>query len=237
MDAKPKVKAAANISKNRLNITISGNVDSKSLEKLYTDIRFCVADLKKGFEVVSDISKCNILYINGLPVYRKIMDYLIANNVGEVVRIIKKENISYKQILNLSEKIHCYKTMYAESEEEAEKKLQLLIKRNGVRFKINTLFLEYDTDDSKGKGSIIDISTSGCAVNSPTIPLPIDTEIVSTIKFDDHNTLLSTFKINAKVIRANDRTFATQFLDFDDDHKEQLYKRLAYEVSRSTCFP
>ena len=77
VNLKPRIKATANIAKNRLHITMSGNVDSKSLEKLYTDIRFCVADLKKGFEVISDISQCNILYVSSFPNYKKIIDYLI----------------------------------------------------------------------------------------------------------------------------------------------------------------
>ena len=236
MDSKPRVKATANISKNRLTISISGNVDSKSLEKLYTDIRFCVADLKKGFEVIKDISQCNILYINSFPIYKKIMDYLIASNVGEIVRIKRNGNVSYKQLLNFTDKIHCYKTIYAESEEEAEEKLNLLLKRDGVRFKIDTLRFEYQVNNSKGKGNIIDISTSGCAIHSPTIPLAKDTEISITLNFDEYNTFASTFSIKAKVVRANDEIFAVQFLDSDDEQKDQLYKRLAYEVKRSTCF-
>ena len=234
VNLKPRIKATANIAKNRLHITMSGNVDSKSLEKLYTDIRFCVADLKKGFEVISDISQCNILYVGSFPNYKKIIDYLIANNVGEIVRIIRNANISYKQILKFSEKIDCYKTIYVESDKEAEDKLQLLIKRNGVRFKIDNLFFEYTVKDSPGKGRIIDISTSGCAVDSPTPPLTIDTEIVVIIKFSEHDTLLSIFTIKAKVVRVDDQRSAIQFIDLDDDHKNQLYNRLAYEVSRST---
>ena len=101
MDLKPKVKATADIKKNRLTITMSGNVDGKTLEKLYTDIRFCVCDLSKGFEVINNISQCNILYISSLPVYKKIIDYLISCNVGEIVRVAKDDHVSYKQIVNI----------------------------------------------------------------------------------------------------------------------------------------
>ena len=99
---------------------------------------------------------------------------------------------------------------------------------------IDNLFFEYDVNGSKGKGHIIDISTSGCAVDSLTIPLQNDAEILITLNFDEHPPLSSIFTIKAHVVRANDQVFATQFLDFDDEHKEQLYKRVAYEVSRST---
>ena len=42
-----KLKATANIAKNRLYITIAGKLTKENLDKLYTDIRFCVADLAK----------------------------------------------------------------------------------------------------------------------------------------------------------------------------------------------
>jgi len=37
-------KVAADRKKNRLYITLSANADKKELEKIYTDVRFCVAD-------------------------------------------------------------------------------------------------------------------------------------------------------------------------------------------------
>ena len=48
-NVKSKTKAVANIKKNRLHVAMSGNIDTKALEKLYTEIRFCVADLKGKF--------------------------------------------------------------------------------------------------------------------------------------------------------------------------------------------
>jgi hypothetical protein len=236
MDLKPKVKAAANISKNRLNISISGNVTAKSLDKLFIDIRSCVADLKNNFEVIENIYQCNLLYIESLQVYKKIINFLISNKVGEMIRIVKVDNISSKQIIKFSEKIHCQKILCAESEKEAEERLLLLIKRDGIRFRVDSLFFEYEIGNQKGIGSVIDISTSGCAIDSPTIPLSIGAELFVTLIFDDHKTLLSMFKIKAQVVRVNDQMFATQFLDFDDDKKELLYQRLAYEVSNTSCF-
>lgn len=231
-DTKPVVKANANIKKNRLHVTISGNIDSKSLEKLYTEIRFCVADLKKGFEVISDISQCNLLYISSLPIYKKIIDYLIANNVGEVVRVIKNDNVSFKQIVNFSDKIHSIKPIYVANKEEAEVKLEQCIKRDGIRFHLNNLLLQYELDDSVGKGMVVDISVSGCAVEMSSVPLAADDLINLVITFDPHDTLASNFQLKARVVRVNDKQFAAQFLDLDEEGKEQLYKRLAYEVSR-----
>lgn len=229
---KPQIKARAIVKKNRLHVTIAGNIDSKSLERLYTEIRFCVADLTKGFEVISDISQCNLLYISGLPIYKKIVDFLIAHRVGTIVRIIKNNNVSFKQIVNFSEKIHCYRTIYAESSEEAEQKLEHLIKRDGLRFRLNHILLQYEIGEAVGNGSLVDISVSGCAVESTTVPLAENDEIAINIQFDAHDTLPSQFQIKARVVRLGEQQFAAQFLDLDEDHREQLYKRLAHEVSR-----
>ncbi|WP_319585837.1 PilZ domain-containing protein [uncultured Desulfobulbus sp.] len=235
-NAKPLAKAEANIKKNRLHITISGNIDIKSLEKLYTEIRFCVADLKKGFEVISDISQCNLLYISSLPVYKKIIDFLIAKNIGEVVRIIKKDNISYKQIVNFSEKIHCYRAVYAENKEDAEKKLECLIKRDGIRFPLNNVLFHYERNNEAGSGRIVDISISGCAVESATLPLAENDAIGIIITFDKHETLPSEFHLKACVVRRGEHLFAARFIDVDDERKAKLYQRLAYEVGRSSSF-
>lgn len=227
-----KAKAIANIKKNRLHITIAGTIDVKSLEKLYTEIRFCVADLKKGFDVISDISQCNFIYITGLPVYKKIIDYLIANKVGEIVRIVKNGNISCRQIINFSERIHSYRTIYADDEQQAENKLENLVRRDGIRFRFTNFMVEYNVDNESGQGNIVDISTSGCAVEAVTIPLSVDMDIDMTFKFDHHQIHPSLFQIKARVVRAQDHMFATQFLELDDQRREAFYDRLAYEVSR-----
>jgi hypothetical protein len=235
-NAKALVKADANIKKNRLHITISGNIDVKSLEKLYTDIRFCVADLKKGFGVISDISQCNLLYISCLPIYKKIIDYLISNNLGEIVRIIKKDNVSYKQIVNFSEKIHCYRAVYAENKEDAEKKLEHLVKRDGIRFPLDNALFHYEKNNEVGSGRIVDISVSGCAVESATLPLAENDAIGIIINFDQHDPLLSEFHLKACVVRRDEHLFAARFLDLDDERKAELYKRLAYEACRPSSF-
>lgn len=230
---KPKIIAMADMAKNRLYLTISGNIDRKSLEKLYTDIRFCVCDIQPGFDVIENTSECNLLYVTSLPVYKKIIDYLISKKVGRVIRILKNESIFRTQFINFSQKIQCYKAMYAQGIEEAEEKLKISERRNGLRFKLYGPMMEFRAKEAYGKGFLIDISTSGCAIESPTLQLPIDTEILLTLIFDKHDTLTSTFRIDAKVVRVNDDMFAAQFLNFND--KEQLYQRLAYEVGRTMC--
>jgi hypothetical protein len=87
------LKVKADIGKNRLYFTISGKVVREDLDKLYTDVRFGVADLKPGFDVISDLSECNLGHLSGVPTFRKIMNFLISKRVGEVVRVINSNSL------------------------------------------------------------------------------------------------------------------------------------------------
>jgi len=231
-NVKSKTKAVANIKKNRLHVAMSGNIDTKALEKLYTEIRFCVADLKEKFEVVSDISECNFIYVAGLPTYKKITDFLISKKVGAIVRVVKSDNISYKQIVNFSDRIHCYRTMYAEDQKEAENILETLIKRDGIRFQMNNAIIEYTINNEAGKGRLIDVSTSGCAVEAVAHALSVGVIIDLTLEFPPYQELLSVFQTKAEVVRTDDAIFAARFVALTDGYKEQLYQRLVSEVSR-----
>ncbi|WP_028317945.1 PilZ domain-containing protein [Desulfobulbus elongatus] len=234
-----RVKATADIKKNRLHVVISGTIDAKTLEKLYTDVRFCVADLKKGFNVVSDVSDCNLLYITGLPIYKKIIDFLIGHQVGAIVRIIRDDNVSFKQLINFSEQIHCYRALYAESREEAEQKLEELAQRDGLRFSLSTMPIQYERNGQTNIGSVIDISVSGCDIQSRSAPPAVDDELGITIEFGPQENPDERFQMRARVVRSEERNgqFAVQFLDLDEEHRDRLYKRLAGEVSKASVFP
>ena len=232
-DAKGKVKAVVNLKKNRLHITVSGNISTKDLEKLYTEIRFCVADLKKGFEVVSDVSQCNLIYITGLPIYKKIIDFLISHNVGEIVRIVKNNNISFRQIVNFTDRIDCYCPMYVQSQTEAEDKLDNLVKRDGMRFRLNDMLVQYSLNNVDGEAELIDISTSGCAVYAGAIFIAVDDVVELSFSFDQQEKPPVVFEMQAQVVRIVGETFAVKFLALSDERKEQLYQQLVREVSRS----
>lgn len=237
IDSKPKIKAVVDTENNRLFITMSGNIDDKSMIKLCSEVRLCVTGLKRGFEVINDISQCNLIHITALQKYKKIIDYLILNNSGEMIRIIDNNNISTRQIKKLSENTNCYKPIYAKNNKEAVEKLELLKKRNGIRFNINKLFIELKLDAKLAKGSIIDISTSGCSIASTCGFLTTGSEPIIILTFDKHDNFASIFKIKSTVVRADNNSLAVQFSGLEDERKEYLYKRIAYEVTRSTYSP
>ena len=99
------LKVKNNIKKNRLYFTFSGKPTKIEMDKLYTDVRFNVSDLKNGFDVISDYSECQLVHLNGIKTFIKIMNYLLANGVGDVVRVINENSLLFIQVKNLSKKI------------------------------------------------------------------------------------------------------------------------------------
>ncbi len=226
------LKVVADIGKNRLYFTFTGKLFKKDMDKLYTDVRFCVEDLQSGFDVISDFSECKLAYINGIPTLRKIMNYLIANGVGDVVRVLPGKNLIYRQIINLATRVQGYRPIYVSTLEEAEDKLANSIKRNGLRLHLHQLPVEYMIDDTKRKGHILNISKSGCAVVSKTLKPPIDEEIQLIITFIAQDTSSYVFKVKARVARVESDMFAVEFTELDNDRKEKLWQSLIYESQR-----
>jgi hypothetical protein len=230
MTEKQKSKVKADIKKNRLYITLPSAANTKELQQIYTDVRFCVADLKPGFDVVTDLSQCTIGYLSGIPTLRKIMDFLVVNQMGRVIRIVGGMSVVLKQLIGIASKFQCYKPVYVATHEEAEEELDRPIKRNGLRFEINHRQIEYSIDHEKGTGRIVDISISGCAVQEPTIALSTNEEVSITIPLYQEQDKLSPFTTSAKVIWAEGNKLAFQFLDMDDDRKALLNKCLVNEA-------
>ena len=71
-----KAKVRTDIKKNRLYITLPTCINTKELEKIYSDVRFGVADLKPGFDVVTNLNHCSIGHLSAIPTLRKITAYL-----------------------------------------------------------------------------------------------------------------------------------------------------------------
>ena len=225
------LKARANRGKNRLYITITGYAQKKELDKLYTDVRFCVADLKPGFDVISDLSGCNLAHLSGIPTFRKIMNYLFLNGVGEVVRVINGKSVIFKQVLNLSLRTCGYRPIYAHTLLEAEERLEKSIKRNGIRLYVHRLPAAYSANEKTGEGNIVNLSISGCAIESATLPVSAEEEISVKIFFKQQDAV-NEFPVQARVVRAEGDTFAAEFKNLDDDSRDRLLKHLVVESER-----
>jgi hypothetical protein len=227
------MKVKADLAKNRLYLKMTGEMSKKELEKVYTEVRFCVADLQHSFSVIADYSESNLVKLNGLSTYRKLMNYLIKNGVGEVVRVIEDKSLLYKQVRNLSARICGYKPSYARSLEEAEKILNASIKRKGLRFHYSDLpSAEIIVNDTKGTGQLLNLSTSGCAVGTASICPSVGEDIIVKMVFSRQDDSLHDFTIKARVVRTNEIEFAAEFQDFEDEQKDQLLSCLLRETER-----
>jgi hypothetical protein len=109
--------------KNRLNITLTGSISKEEVEKIYADVIICVPELQPGFSVVTDLTKCKLGHLSGIPTFQKIMEFLLENKVGRVVRVVGKAKLIFNQISRITENIQGYRAIYVATLEEAEEKL------------------------------------------------------------------------------------------------------------------
>lgn len=118
-----KTKVSADLKQNRLHVTLIGVLSKKAMEEIFTEIRFCVADLKPGFAVINDLTQCRIAHLRGVGTFAKIREYLCAKDVGTVVRIVRKKQLVFKQITRVMDSGSLYRSIYAETLEEAQQML------------------------------------------------------------------------------------------------------------------
>ncbi|MGL1932866.1 MAG: hypothetical protein OCC45_14095 [Desulfotalea sp.] len=119
-----KAKVIIDYQKNRIYLTFDSTVKKHDLQNIYTEIRFAVADLKPGFDVINDLSKATFAHLSGVTTFKRISDFLSSNEVGKVVRVITgMKGILFKQLSKSSEHINGYAPIYTSSVEEAEKLL------------------------------------------------------------------------------------------------------------------
>ena len=227
-------KVTADLKRNRLNITISSTADKKEAQKIFTDIRFCVPDLKPGFDIVTDFTHCTVAYLSAISTMQQIMAYLTTHRPGNIVRVVGEMTLVFKQLLRFVTRFQSYTPIYVNTLAEAEELLVNLTKRKGLRFQISGHQVEYTIDQKEGKGHLVDISVSGCAVQGLAMPLSVEQVISIVIPVNHGDDLPSLFTFKAKVIRVEDDLFASQFLDLEETQKEMLYKWFAYEVRQDT---
>lgn len=226
------LKVKANIPNNRLYFNFTGIATKKAMEGLYTDVRFCVADLKPGFDVISDFSECELIHLNSIPALKKIMSYLIENRLGQIVRVLQSNKVSHKQILNLAMRVQGYSPIYVSSADEADEQLKNAVKRKGLRVHLHNLPIKYVAENEERNGNIINMSTSDCAVEFTTFPPKKGSDLLLEITFERDDKPPYPFTIKAKVTRIDHNVFAAEFNDFDNESKELLWQYLINESRR-----
>ncbi|MCP4343317.1 MAG: PilZ domain-containing protein [Desulfobulbaceae bacterium] len=209
--------------KNTITLNFSKILTKKELDTIYTDVRFAVADLKPGFNVISDFSQTKLLFLNGLGVFRKIFNFILSSDSGEIIRVIQDNRIIHKQLLNLSLQIPGYVPIYSPSIEEAEAKINQTQKRNGLRFNVLQHPVEFNFGGQKHTGTIINISTSGSAIMTNKVQPEINSVVEIKFSLQDQKKQSNNFSIKAKVVRTESYVFAVTFMDVDEANKNNLW--------------
>ena len=227
--SKGSLKVRVDMKKNRLYCTIAGSISKTDMERFYTDVRFGVADLQAGFDVVTDLTNCHFGHLAAIPALRKVMHYLTANGVREVVRVINKKHMIYTQAVNLAALVQGYRPVYVNTLEEAEAFLEGANGRHGLRFNLLKKELRFGAGDLSELGRLTNISISGCAIETDA-PLPVEGERLQiSASLTGPKSVKIDFLFAATVVRLFDGGFAATFDDISAEDQERLQECLVQE--------
>jgi len=229
---KKKSTVKADIGKNRLIFTFRGWLVKKDLDSLYTDVRFCVADLKPGFHVITDLSDSTFGSLNCLATFRKIMGFLLEKKVGQVVRITRESSIIHKQIMNFSARLQGYKPIYVESMAEAERVLADHDRAAGLSFILHQTPVHFSANGVKETGYIREISTHDCTIEFFSSTLHLDLELVLEFTFTNTDGSLQSFEIPSKITAVEHDHFTAGFVSITSEQQQQLSICLIREAQK-----
>lgn len=204
----------------------------KEMGKIYTEIRFCVVDLKPGFDVVTDLSHCSLVYLDSLDIYKKIIAYLVDYKVGRIIRVSATRSLALRQALAFADNFNTFKPINVDSLQEAELELNQSVEQEALRFQIHHRQVKYSSDQVEEQGKLIDLSLVGCAVEGETDMLSEDQELTVSVPLRQEGETLSTFSLLSKVVNVQEQQFSVIFLDLDQKRKEELHQSLVNEIRR-----
>lgn len=206
-----------------ISLNFSKILTKKDLDIIYTDVRFAVADLKPGFNVISNFSQTKLLFLNALGVFRKIFTFILSSDSGEIIRVIQESRIIHKQLLNLSLRIPGYVPIYSPTIEEAEAKINQAQKRNGLRFNLLQHPVEFVIDGQKHNGTIINMSISGSAIMTNKSQPEINSVVEIIFNLQDQKRQSNSFSIKSRVVRTESYVFAVTFMGIDEVSQKNLW--------------
>ncbi len=226
-------KVRIDISNNRIYCTFARKSTAQELAEMSADIQRLVPELKPGFDVVEDMSRCHLFQLAALPTLRKIMHYLVNNGAREVIRIVDRQSTLFRQFTNLSMRLRSYKPIYVNSPAEADDLLDQAQRRSGLRFDLNDTWIAVHTDTEVFNGKTVDISASGCAVMTDAEPLPVGTTVRIKLPMKNENNVTLAFEISATVVRIFAGGFAVHFMELDGTTKNEFMNCLIHELQHT----
>lgn len=225
----------ADVGKNRLCFTIAGVINKKGLGKFYTELRFCVPDLNPGFVVIADLSGCTLAFLEIIPTFKNIMNYLLSNDAGEMVGIMPSNSLLCTQI-KLATIFQGYKPSFVSTLAEAEERLAAINKRAAIRLVLSQQSVKYRQNGEEHTALLHDISTSGCVIETPSPSLTVGEELHVFISLLQEETGSDLSAILAEVVRVEADLFAVKFTNLADDKEKQLWNILVKASQQDVHF-
>jgi hypothetical protein len=103
-------------------------------------------------------------------------------------------------------------------------------KRNRFRFRLRQRPLTYIANGVPGKGLLTDISVKGCAVGEISTAVSVDDRVTVVVERHEQEELPLEFQ--GRVVRAEGKEFAVEFIAIEDDRTVELLKFCA-EAARA----
>ena len=222
------LRVKVDIANNRLYISIAGEITKQSLDQFFTEVRFGIADLKTGFHVITDLTKCHMGHLSAVPTFRKIMHYVSSKGAKEVIRIVNSKSLIYPQAINLASRVQGYSPRYVSSMDEAVELLESKIRRDSLRFNLINKDIEITVGSLSSTDKLINMSTSGCAIKSDET-IPVGQEVHIKLSLSDKKSGLKEFELNAVASRLLEGGVAFEFVEMEDSDKQMLWECLVQE--------
>lgn len=229
------LKVRVDIPRNRLYCVIAGKITGKDIDEFYTDIRFGVADLKTGFDVVTDLTQCQLSHLAAIPTFRKIMHYIADKGVCEIVRVVNRDSMVFRQAMNITAHFQGYKPVYVDTMAAADEMLDRSNARSGLRFHLLKREAVYETEALSSVGKILDISVTGCSLLTQTDIPAVGQKLRIKIALTAPKSTDRIFELDAEVVRLITGGFAVVFAELEDTTKKQLLNCLVHELKRDVC--
>jgi len=102
---------------------MSGEIDKADGEKLQRKVLSMLGQLKRGFDVINDISEYKSTHINNENLFKSTIEILKMRGVNNIIRVVGNSKEALVQFANISKSIRNYNVKYIPTIEEAEKLL------------------------------------------------------------------------------------------------------------------
>ncbi len=110
--------------KNRLVVILRGTIGKIESEKIAREMVTACNQLKRGFDVINDISSYEAADKKSEDVFKTVIEFLKIRGVKNVVRVVGGSKMALMKFADITKKVANYTVRYVPTMAEAEKVLE-----------------------------------------------------------------------------------------------------------------